>query len=312
MKRTKEKPRFGGVLPQRESPRKPWLRRNWMWVLAALLAAVLIYCLAQWIGFGRQARETEQANQSLRDLHVEAEATQAPVPTAPAPSPSPDVTARPLPTAPPEAAPAAPTDAPEKEFQFVGGEEDILPGMRKLYARNPDLVGWLKIPGVVDLPVVYRDNQYYLYRDFNGRDSIAGTLFLDSLHPLRAGTQQLVIHGHNMKDGTMFGHLVRYLDRSFAAAHRTIQWTSLYRRETYELVAVVLTSIDPKDARYIAYLGKARFASEEGFQALMDAYRAQATYWPGAYITPGDALLTLSTCRGDERILVVARRVAAE
>ena len=64
--------------------------------------------------------------------------------------------------------------------------------MQELKRLNRDTVGWISISGVVDLPVVYRDNSYYLNHDFQGQKSGAGTLFLDQNHPLAAASLLLL------------------------------------------------------------------------------------------------------------------------
>lgn len=84
---------------------------------------------------------------------------------------------------------------------------DVLPDMMDLLGRNPDTVGWIGISGIVHLPVVYRDNAYYLTHDFDGKRNDSGALFLDQGTPVTAQTQNLLIHGHSMYDGSMFGLL---------------------------------------------------------------------------------------------------------
>lgn len=79
-------------------------------------------------------------------------------------------------------------------------------------------MAWLRIPDVVSLPVVCRDNTYYLNHDFFGRESDSGTLFLDEAHSLEYGTQYMVIHGHNMYDGSMFGLLSHYRKSGYGGA----------------------------------------------------------------------------------------------
>ena len=87
---------------------------------------------------------------------------------------------------------------------------DILPEMRELAQKNPDTVGWIGISGTVLLPVVYRDNTFYLDHDFTRSKNASGTLFPDENSPINADTQNLLIHGHSMNDGSMFGILTHY------------------------------------------------------------------------------------------------------
>ena len=101
--------------------------------------------------------------------------------------------------------------------------------MEALYRDNRDLVGWLRMEGILDLPVVYKDNKYYLMHDFYKNKSAAGTLFLDENHPFRENAQNLLLHGHNMKDGTMFGRLVQYeTNLQFLKNNPFIQYSTLW------------------------------------------------------------------------------------
>ena len=111
---------------------------------------------------------------------------------------------------------------------------EVLPRYRSLYEQNPDLIGWLRIDGTgIDLPVVQTpgDNEYYLRRGFDRFYAVGGTLFLDercSVEP-DAPTDNWLIYGHNMRDGSMFGQLVRYRDEAFCQAHPTLPLTRCTR-----------------------------------------------------------------------------------
>lgn len=193
------------------------------------------------------------------------------------------------------------------EYQLVS--EKIRPEMRALFAKNRDLVAWLRISGVVSLPVVYRDNTYYLTRDFDRKSSSAGTLFLDELHPLVPKTQHLVIHGHNMYDGTMFGLLSHARKLDFVRDHGFASLNTLYREERYVLFCVNSVPEDVNAGGYIAYTGTPTFRTEHQFNAFIQALREHSFYEIPIEVTPADALLTLSTCLDDERLILTYRRV---
>ena len=293
--------------------------RKIAWRRVALLAfgVVLIFSLIRLIGYISNSARRRQVNAQLQALHV----TDAPsaVPQTPPPTEAPTAAlaqaaaATPAPTPYGKVMPnLRPTVSPtlKPTYQAIGNSNSFLDDMRALYWKNKDVVGWLKIPGVVDLPVVYRDNVYYIDHDFYGQKNQGGTLFLDVLHPLMASTQHLVIHGHNMKDGTMFAHLSHYQSPAYTRDHDTIQWSSLYRRETYRIFAVSIVSIDPAAPTYVSYLGTNNFRTEAQFRQLLDQLRKNAVYWKGEDVDASDALMTLSTCLNEDRILVVAKRVS--
>ena len=194
-----------------------------------------------------------------------------------------------------------------KEYQYIGSE--VASSAKELYAINSDLVAWLDIPDVARLPVVYRDNVFYLTHDFYGKESDAGTLFLDVNHPLKARNQYLMIHGHNMYDASMFGKLTHYRKKDFIATHPTLTLTTLYSKDTYEIVGSLY--VEEEDMVDIAGLGHPRFANVEDFQRFIDKFRTHAMHFTDAEIPSDSALLALATCYESGRIVVLFRRTSA-
>ena len=83
----------------------------------------------------------------------------------------------------------------------------MLPGYKELYEMNNDVVGWLKIEGTkLDYPVMQtpEDPNYYLYRDFDGKDSKRGTVYAWSEADINKPSDNITLFGHNMADGSMF------------------------------------------------------------------------------------------------------------
>ena len=122
--------------------------------------------------------------------------------------------------------------------------------MEALYNENHDLIGWLEIPEILDLPVMYRDNSYYLTHDFSGQKTASGAIFLDQSHRFTEYAQNLLLHGHNMKDGTMFGRLVHYAqDISYFKRNAFVNVDTLWEEERYVIFAVLRVSLDVDDDR---------------------------------------------------------------
>ena len=215
-------------------------------------------------------------------------------------------------TEPQEEAKAEATPAPElvksTKFHHMGG--DALPEMEALYNENRDLVAWINIPEVIDLPVVYKDNDYYLKRDFYKQKNTAGTIFLDENHPFKEKTQNLLLHGHNMKDGTMFGRLTQYIyDRTYIKNHPFINLSTLWRKEQYVIFAVLDVSLDPKNEAFFNYFTHATFASDAEFTSYIRQLQLRSMFAIPIDVEPTDALLTLSTCLEENRLVIVARRM---
>ena len=255
-----------------------------------LLLAAFLYSGVRLARYAAQSVSTRRTNEELQAVF---RAEETPRPQASATD------------APPSAAPQLRL---QDSYQYVG--DAILPNAEKLLAKNLDTVAWLQIPGgVVDLPVVYRDNVYYLDHDFYGRQSNSGTLFLDENHPFLADTQYLVIHGHNWYDGSMFGRVSNYRKKEYMQEHPTVRLTTLYRQEEYEVVGVLCVPADIRSPEYVPYVGMRKFQSTEQFYDFAEMLRSSALHWKGgAEISPGDAILALSTCYEESRIVVICRR----
>jgi len=268
----------------------PWKRVG----LMTLMAAVFLYSTISLILYIGRAIDTRKTNAELAAIYGQQDES-----GNPDEAPAEDVMVQPTATKRPELL---------DEYQFIGTA--YLPSMVKLRSRNTDLTAWIEIPEVVNLPVVYRDNYYYLDHDFYGGKNDSGTLFLDELHPIEADTQYLVIHGHDMYDGSMFGLVSRYWMTGYMEEHPTVYFSTLYRKEEYEIVGVMVVSTDVKSGDYVPYTGTRKFETIEHFYAFTDMFREHAMRWKeGVELHPTDALLALSTCYNDKRVVVVCRRV---
>ncbi len=203
---------------------------------------------------------------------------------------------------------AAPDVVKTTKYRRIGG--DALPEMAQLYQQNRDLVAWIQIPDVLDLPVVYKDNKYYLTRDFSKQKNTAGTIFLDENHPFKEKTQNLLLHGHNMKDGTMFGRLAQYLhDDTYLRNHPFISFDTLWHKEQYVIFAVLNVSLKPSDQRFFNYFTHDTFSSDAEFSTYIRQLQLRSEFAIPIDVAPSDALLTLSTCLDEDRLVIVCRRL---
>ena len=196
---------------------------------------------------------------------------------------------------------------------------DVLPQYASFYKRYPDLFGWLKIPGTqIDHPVMQSDDKtrgeryFYLHRDHTGKQSEAGSLFVEnasSCYPQDANT---VIYGHNMSSGVNFGILENYKNGEFFQEHPLIQYDTIYEEGTYQIVAVLITRILYQDEEGFRYYRFYNYGSEREFQECADFVRENQLYDTGTTMQYGDRLLMLSTCeysKPNGRLVVVAKRI---
>ena len=180
---------------------------------------------------------------------------------------------------------------------------------RALSEENPDMVGWIRSDGTdIDYPVVQRVDEpnYYLKHDFAGRYTDFGCPFAQENCDVQAPSDNVILYGHNMKDGSMFSDLVRYQSRSFWETHRTIHFDTLTRRDEYEVLAVCRIAADA-----FAFHRFVDAADAMDFADYVAACKERALYDTGVNAQYGDKLLTLSTCEYSQengRLLVVAKR----
>ena len=111
---------------------------------------------------------------------------------------------------------------------------------------NPDVVSWITIPGTnIDYPLLQgKDNNQYLHKDMEGRDSAAGAIFLDHGDKADLSSLHNIIYGHHMKNGTMFKDIVRYKDQQYFNEHQDITIYTPDREIHLKALAVVVTSPD--------------------------------------------------------------------
>src|SRR5690625_7021903 len=77
----------------------------------------------------------------------------------------------------------------------------------------------------IDYPILQSDNNTdYLYRDYNNRETRAGSIFLDFRNDITTENKNTVVYGHRMKDGSMFQHLTKYMDEDFLSEHQTFEF----------------------------------------------------------------------------------------
>lgn len=190
----------------------------------------------------------------------------------------------------------------------------VLSEYEAILAENADFAGWITIEGTkVDYPVMQTkaDADYYLKRNFNGQNDINGTLFMDARTNLEARSTNIIVYGHNMKSGEMFGGLRKYLDEEYWLEHSRILFDTIYEKGTYEIFAVCLAQVQYQNAEGFRYYDFIQADSEEEFEEFLDNIEQLSVFTVTDKPVYGDELLTLSTCNGyveDGRLFLVAKK----
>lgn len=191
---------------------------------------------------------------------------------------------------------------------------DVLDEYKTLYEKNKKLIGWLKIDDtIIDYPVMQTsNNEYYLDHNYNQEYDKNGSLFLDCDCSIYPRSTNLIIYGHHMKSGQMFGQLQKYAKESYGEKHSEIQFDTIYEKATYQVMYVFRSQVYNEDDLVFKYYQFINANSEEEFDSYMKEMEEMSLYDTGVTASYGDSLLTLSTCdhsQTDGRFVVVAKRI---
>lgn len=187
---------------------------------------------------------------------------------------------------------------------------------------NPETVGWIRISNtVIDYPVVrHTDNDYYIDHDFYYRESAAGWVFMDYRCDMEADytTDNILMYGHNMADGSMFSDLKDYQRyESFYEENPIVEVSSLYADYQYKIFAFMLCNgVEGSDFEFWNYTifsrnpAKPQWSVSEYLSKIDD----KSLITTNVDVNEDDDFLLLSTCNtGDTtdhtRFVVLARRV---
>ena len=184
----------------------------------------------------------------------------------------------------------------------------------ELYALNSDVVGWIRIDGTkLDYPVMQTpDNpNYYLYRDFDGKDSARGCIYAREECDINEPSDNITMYGHNMRDGSMFAAANAYVHKATWEENPLIFFDTLYEYHTYKIFAVFKTSANIGEG--FTYHNMIDAQNKEDFDQFIAKCKDLSFYDTG--ITPqyGDKIICLSTCEytlDNGRLVIAAVRIS--
>lgn len=203
------------------------------------------------------------------------------------------------------AQPDTPTQATAEQ------ERSVLPQYEKLHGENADFYGWLSIENTrIDYPVMYSPDEpgKYLYADFEGNYSFAGTPFLDEA--CSPESDNLLVYAHNMIDGSMFKGLLKYEKQEFCAEHPVIKFDTLYEQREYEVLAAFYDQIYQQTDDCFKFYQFIDAENEADFDYAVSQFKEKSLYDTGVTAEYGQQLITLITCTyqtENGRFVVVAR-----
>lgn len=191
---------------------------------------------------------------------------------------------------------------------------DILDEYKTLYNNNKRLVGWIKINDtLIDYPVMQSENEdYYLNHNFNQEKDNNGSIFIDSDCCIWPRSQNLIIYGHNMKSGKMFGQLKKYKSESYCKDNPYVFFDTLYEKGTYQICFAFSDVVYDEAEVAFKYYQFIDAYSQAEWDSAMNDMASKSMYDTGIVPKYGDKIITLSTCdyeKNAERFVVVAKKI---
>ena len=301
----------GSQMQQLEAPRRSHSRRKThfhtrpvltdrqrkllTWLGLIVSAGVFIFSAYSLIDYAVDYFQARRASEELREIYY-AEITATPTPAhvsavTPVPTTAPNVRLDPV------RYPGNPFSGVTSRFQ-------------KLQRQNKDIIGWLTIKDMIDEAVVQRDNSYYLRRDYRGYHNVNGAIFLDESIDLKTRPYTLMLYGHNMKTGMMFGNLRNYENVSFYKHNPFVTFDTAYENGRYVIFAVTTISTVSSDKHFVN-LSALNSTSVALRQQAINSLSSLSVIRTGIDVQAQDQVLLLITCVDDEddRRVIAARRV---
>lgn len=103
-------------------------------------------------------------------------------------------------------------------------EGNISINWKKLHKVNPNIKGWIYIPGTKINYAVLKgtNNKFYLHHDEHDERSVSGQIFMDYRNRANFSQKNTLIYGHNMYDGSRFAELSKYFKSGFLKDHQHV------------------------------------------------------------------------------------------
>ncbi len=272
-----------------------------------LLLTIFVVCAVNLLRYIADYQHSRQAEEALRAIYYsEADASE--------PSDTPLLTQAPEATSFETAIPSAATTEQQEylaKYPYPNNPYALIQKrFKRIRRQNQDIIGWLTIDDLLDMAVVQRDNTYYLNRDYQGYHNVNGAVFLEESCDLRTRPYTLLLYGHNMKTGAMFGNLRNYESLAYYKSHPFVTFDTAYEDGAYVIFATATVNVSPGSWAYVNFADLSA-ASISQRESALEKLLSYSLYRTELDVQTDDQLLLLITCTGndDERRVVAARRI---
>lgn len=278
------------------------MKRNAQMLLSGVLALVFLFSAGKLVCQWQDEKKAQEADRLAQELIAEAKTE--PLPTEP----------EPVETEPPETQPTepatqwipAPVETPDKNMDTLAQKD--LNALREI---NPDVVGWIWIPGTyINYPLMQgTDNDYYLNNTWNNVPSAYGSIFLEHRNSGDLSDFNTIIYGHNMQNGSMFASLLNYAGAYYFRMFPYVYIATDDGVLRYEIFSTYKASVEGMTYQL-------SFNQQETRETFIAMALENGEYDTGIVPETTDRIITMSTCVGwggyDYRRVVHARLAMIE
>ena len=196
-----------------------------------------------------------------------------------------------------------------KENIIINEDDNVYKiDFKLLKEQNLDTVAYLKVNGtnIEYIVVKGNDNDYYLKHNFNKEYNVAGWIFADYHNKFDETDKNLIIYGHNTKDGSMFGTLKNVLERNWQENKNNLEIVLITEKGVYKYQVFSTYIITPED-----YYINTIFKNDEEYINFLNIIKSRSIYDYKEELNVNDKILTLSSCIGDgsKRVVLHAKLI---
>ena len=190
----------------------------------------------------------------------------------------------------------------EKIKNDNSNNEKYIVDFKKLKSENNDVVAYIKVNNTnIEYPIVKTsNNNFYLNHSFDKSKNSRGWIFADYKNKFDNTDKNIVIYGHNMRDGSMFGSLKNILDEEWYNNTENMNITFLTENGNYIYKVFSIYKIESED-----YYIKTDFSTDNEYQKFLNIIKERSIKNFDVKLNVDDKILTLSTCANNNKYRVV-------
>ena len=185
--------------------------------------------------------------------------------------------------------------------------------VKSLQQENSEVVGFLEIENTnISYPVVQgNDNEYYMTHNYKKEKSKNGAIFLDKDYDWNIPSNNYLIYGHNLNNGTMFQELLKYANESYYKEHPTISFTTADEEGVYDIISIFRSKVYYTSDNVFKYYFFINPKTKEEYNDYIKNIKEISLYNIEQTSDYGTQLITLSTCSyhvKDGRFVIVGAK----